>query len=394
MRRVNVKQIVENGLCLGCGLCVDSPEDMSIDSKGFLRPGKTTNDHERVQSCPGARVEHHNAEGEYDLLWGPIIEGFVGFAINDHIRKSASSGGGITAILSYLLSEKLVEGVIQVGVSSISPIRNETKIVQNVEDLIKNSGSRYAPSSTLDVLSDVLEDSNTYAVVGKPCDIAALRDLIERKVVDRSKFKYLISFMCAGVPSERGSLEVLKHMGVKLSDVSHFKYRGDGWPGLTKAVVGEKVYSMTYNESWGGVLNRYLQPRCKICADGIGEAADIVCADAWYGDSEGYPTFDERDGRSLILARTHLGKKVVEHSVSNGYLSVQSVNPRVIDNIQPYQKNRKQTALARMLALQLLFAKRPKFFGFHLFRNAVNAGFITQLKAFIGTFLRKLKGRI
>lgn len=51
---------------------------------------------------------------------------------------------------------------------------------------------------------------------------------------------------------------------------------------------------MSYNESWGNILGKYLQKRCKICPDGIGEFADIVCADAWHGDKSGYPNFEEK----------------------------------------------------------------------------------------------------
>jgi coenzyme F420 hydrogenase subunit beta len=37
---------------------------------------------------------------------------------------------------------------------------------------------------------------------------------------------------------------------------------------------------MSYADSWGGILSRHVQFRCKICPDGTGGFADVVCADA------------------------------------------------------------------------------------------------------------------
>ena len=51
--------------------------------------------------------------------------------------------------------------------------------------------------------------------------------------------------------------------------------------------------TMSYHNSWGKILSRHVQHRCKICADGTGNPADLVCADAWHADDEGYPLFEE-----------------------------------------------------------------------------------------------------
>ena len=68
-----------------------------------------------------------------------------------------------------------------------------------------------------------------------------------------------------------------------------------------------RVFDLTYDAAWysRNVPWKYdMQFRCKICPDGVGGAADVVCADAWECDEAGYPLFDERDGSSLILSRT------------------------------------------------------------------------------------------
>ena len=53
---------------------------------------------------------------------------------------------------------------------------------------------------------------------------------------------------------------------------------------------------MGYDASWGGVLTRHVQFRCRICPDGIGDDADIAFADAWHTDTDRNPVFNEAEG--------------------------------------------------------------------------------------------------
>ena len=94
---------------------------------------------------------------------------------------------------------------------------------------------------------------------------------------------------------------------------------------------------MSYPDSWGKILGRQLQFRCKICADGVGELADIACGDAWYTVDD-QPDFEERPGRSLILCRTEVGRGVVSEAEKAGYLVTEPFYMWDIEAIQPYQE--------------------------------------------------------
>jgi len=201
--------------------------------------------------------------------------------------------------------------------------------------------------------------------------------------------------MCAGVPSELGSEAILKKMGIRRDDLVSIRYRGDGWPGVTKAITNKgQECSMTYKESWGSILNKYLQPRCKVCVDGSGESADITCADAWEQTEEGYPSFDEKDGRSLILIRTHSGLKLINDAIASNLICIEDIQIEQLSFIQPYQVKRKQTALARTIALRFVGAGVPSFRGYSLLQAAVQGGLRANFNAFAGTLSRKIRGRI
>ncbi|MCV5990460.1 Coenzyme F420 hydrogenase/dehydrogenase, beta subunit C-terminal domain, partial [Escherichia coli] len=87
---------------------------------------------------------------------------------------------------------------------------------------------------------------------------------------------------------------------------------------------------------------------------GIGEAADIVCADAWYSTTNGYPSFIEKEGRSLTIARTLKGRQLLDLALNKNVISLTPFNISDLEKIQPYQANRKQTANVRRWAVMLL----------------------------------------
>lgn len=395
MRNRNVADVLDAGMCAGCGLCATSSADMQIDVKGYLRPRHPVNESAVNAACPGRQVEHLNSEAPYNITWGPLLSCQTGYAVQSEVRQFGSSGGVITSLLLHLLDNKKVDAIIQVGVSFSDPIRNSTYIHDNAEAVLKNAGSRYAPSAPLAVIRNLLGDGKVYGFVGKPCDVAGLRSFLHQYPQHQAQFPYLLSFICAGVPSELGTLDLLKKMGTDRSELDSFRYRGDGWPGLTKAVTRDgKERTLTYNESWGTVLNRHLQARCKVCADGIGEAADLVCADAWHEADNGYPSFEERDGRSLVLGRTRVGEALIHAAVALKVIQTEPYQISALEAIQPYQSNRKRTAMARKFAIVLLGGRVPNFRGYALMRAALHGGIRNNFIAFAGTLRRKLAGRI
>ena len=160
---------------------------------------------------------------------------------------------------------------------------------------------------------------------------------------------------------------------------------------MARAVQNDgQVFETDYNSSWGTVLNRHLQFRCKICPDGTGEFADIVCADAWYG-KDGYPDFAERDGRSLILSRTAMGERLITNALAAGVLAADSLPVDDIARMQPYQVNRKQMVLGRVIATWLARGRAPRYRRLALLRNALQARKIEWLRNAWGTF-RRAKG--
>lgn len=392
---------LKDDLCSGCGICesVFGSEKIRIsyNDKGFLRPTfKKQLTTEEVSAfreiCPGINAKHKTTNN-YDVLWGPYLSISSGYATNERIRYKGSSGGVLTSVSSYLLEEKKVECVLHIGSSEIHPYRNEYKVSYSSKDLLNNSGSRYAPSATLVNILEIVKNHSSIAVVGKPCDIKGVRNFIEINDEARTKIKYLLSFMCAGVPSQLGTKKIIENFKIKERDVVSLRYRGEGWPGYFKVKDNkENIYKITYNESWGTVLNKYLQFRCKICADGTGEFADLTCADAWEKSENGYPSFEERKGKSLIISRNEKGLKVIADAISLGYIAISNKNysSSDIEQMQPYQKQRKQNLIPRLVALKLFGRTVPNYNIKFLLKASLKENPLRLAKNFIGMIKRLL----
>ncbi len=396
MTAPTLSRIVDNGLCLGCGGCaaaIDRPDlTMGMSPEGYLRPTNvalTRAEREVLGAvCPGHALEGHDRQPDYHPLWGPIRTLATGHATDPQVRYRGSSGGVITALGIGLVEAGEVEFVLTNGASKDDPINNASGPKCDRTALLASAGSRYAPSSPLAEVARHLDAGSRFAFVGKPCDVAGLARWAKRDARIDKQIPYRFAFFCAGVPSRRGTLAVLDALGVSHGDCATFQYRGEGWPGLARARLhdGSEI-SMDYNFSWGTILNRHIQFRCKICPDGVGEFADVVCADAWYGKN-GYPDFTERDGRSLIVARSVKGQALYERALAEGWIASEPLAVGEIAKMQPYQVSRKRNVLARITGLFAARRVRPQFRHLALTRLAIGTRLPQQFRNALGTFKR------
>lgn len=391
----NTKEKVEK--CIGCGLCKSffgDPVEFGIDSKGFMRPFFPVgfDKGELNDICPLMLKESYSFD-----IWGKYKDVYVGNSIDGEIRRKSSSGGIITQILVYLLEKGIIDCIIQIGASRTNPFENSVYLSDSKEEIINNSGSRYAPASLLPEIDEILKMDKIFAFVGKPCEVRALKNYAKIKCVVNEKIPFMISFFCAGTPSYHSTYKLIENLKINKNDVSAFSYRGNGWPGFATAKTNDgKEYSMSYEDSWGNILGRDVQPFCRWCADGIGEFADISCGDAWYLDNNNNPIFTEAEGRNIIFARTKKGFDILNEMQLNGYIEIEKYADKIslVKNMQKYQFYRRGTMLGKILALKLMRKDFPCYKLQDMFAWSRQIEIKYNFRSFLGTILRILKGKI
>jgi coenzyme F420 hydrogenase subunit beta len=392
--RAAVEEVVATGNCSGCGGCALVHPDIRIErsTDGYNRPAfaDPTADgppDEFRATCPGVHVDAARPAGSRrDPLFGPYISVWEAHAADPEIRYLGSSGGALTALARWLVQSGRVARAVTAGPDRDTPSRSTTVTLADGDDFGASAGSRYAPVSTL-AAAEVL--SRDTAVVAKPCEATALRQLAEHRGIKRP---LVLSFFCAGTPSQHATDGLVRDLGVDIETLAALRYRGEGWPGHFTATrpdgTSEKV---TYEESWGRVLGRALQWRCKICPDGIGESSDITAGDFWESDDRGYPVFTEAGGRSALIARTERGERLVREAIADGVIEATPIDIRAVRPVQPLQVNRRSELAARLLGVRAAGVRVPRYRGFGLLALSAQRP-KRALRSGLGAFRRARRG--
>ncbi|RKD90770.1 Coenzyme F420 hydrogenase/dehydrogenase, beta subunit C-terminal domain [Mangrovibacterium diazotrophicum] len=392
-----IEKVVKTDLCLGCGLCeaIATKEkcSMILEENGFYRPRFTQPVSQKTiksiaKCCPGISVRNHRENND---IWGKVAEIKDAWSSDPTIRKKGSSGGILTALAVFLLENKLVDGILQVGKSATHYLHNELKISRTREEVIENASSRYAPALVFDQIKLILDQNNEkYAFIGKPCDIAGIKNFVREFSQYENRIIYHLAIFCAGMPSYNGTKKIIENSGIQDKPIN-LKYRGDGWPGFFEVKFEKSPsFKVSYNDSWGNVLGKHLGMRCKICPDGIGLLADIVAGDSW-NTKDGYPDFTESDGRSFVLIRNTKGTELFQKALAEKAIISESLEESKIKEIQNYQYLRRLLAGYRILPVQIFTGGLLSFKQLSLFKLALKANYITGLNNLLGTMKRLIK---
>lgn len=394
---IRVSDVSKSGWCLGCGLCVSMIDEganiMQMNEKGYLVPDFSGFDIEphipELQSfCPGISIVlDEPLKTKQERLYGPYREIKIAFAKDEKVRHLGSSGGVLTALTCELLKAGAVDGVLQVGACSNDSLRSVSHFSKTVDEVMSNAGSRYAPSSLLEHFKQILDSNSKIAIVGKPCDVAAVRQFLRLHTEYSDKVYCILSFFCMGLPSQIATGRLVESLGFKdKTSVSYIRYRGNGWPGLATVIdkSGSKK-SLSYEESWGNILGRDVMFRCKICPDGWGSFADIAVGDGWHISGDG-PSFEEKSGRSVLFVRNQRGKELLE--VYGGALVLDNYDVRELPLIQKSQYERKNRAWVAYLALKIGGDKLLRFRGLGMWSRVFSMDLLTLYRETRGIIKR------
>ena len=402
-----VNAISEQGLCSGCGLCE------SIAGEDVIRVTRVANGYERpvvrqspsgevvdsiYESCPSLNIgglpeELLESDTEIDPVWGPVRELKRAHATSPATRFEASTGGVLTALAQYLLDSNTVDFVLQVATSDVTPAFGDPVISERAEDAFNAAGSRYGPAAPLRLVHAALDREQPFAFVGKPCDVAAVRNLAKLDTRVGKYLKVCLTMVCGGTMVPAALDEFLQRQRIG-DDVKSLRYRGKGCPGPTTITTSREQHDFHYLDFWGEDESAWQLPfRCKICPDGIGEAADIAAADTWPGGSPSREESETDPGSNAVIARTRFGSRLIQAAEQAGYLSVEhDLTIEDLDLFQPHQVRKKYAAFDRIQGLADVGGLAPEVDGLRIQALAETRPAEEREQARTGTRLRVENG--
>jgi len=366
---MNVDVVVQRNLCSGCSICAAiCPKDaikMTLDQKGFpfarIVREQCSNCRLCLDVCPFANLyANHYSADEYLVvhppsynwnivnLLGLFINVYLGYARDDSIRLIGSSGGIATALVLFLLENKYVDAAL-IPHTIIKP----NGIVYNISiptksrfDIVRNAGSKYAPTFVHEALRFAIKHKLKFVFVGLPCQIRAVAKAEEKIPILRDLAVLKIGLYCNNLPSAFATKYIYKLFGIDPQSVVGIRYRGFGWPGfMILNLKNGKIVKIPFESYWNSGFGQYFMNRsCLLCKDHTAEFADISLADPWslyvrMADSK-------RDANirlkySIIVTRTPRGEKILKETIRHGYIVARSINP--VYAIQPTTVSKKRS---------------------------------------------------
>ncbi len=366
-------KVVTDAMCIGCGLC------QSIVGEDRIRMRLVQNLTERpvitgeldaasvnriYRVCPATRVEGlpeslTEPDSGYDKIWGVWRRLVLAWAADPAIRYLGSTGGLLTALALYLLEEGEVDFVVHARASKTHPAFGERAISRCRDDVLSAAGSRYGPTATLVDILEILDRAESagerFAFIGTPCDVTGLRNLATEDARVDALCRYQLAMVCGGFMAPVALQRYLQGLGVAWRDLQTLRYRGHGCPGPTQVeTVDETVIEKNYLDFWGEDESAWHLPfRCKVCPDGIGDAADLAAADSWEGGAPSREGQEDDPGQNAVIVRTRRGEQMLARAVATGYVATgDPLTPRDMDRLQPHQVAKKRAVWARFVGMR------------------------------------------
>ena len=325
MRSPVISQIVENSMCIGCGMCgamcPDHVLKMSWNLRGEYNPVEEKDCTKDCGICLKVCPFFDSNETEDDIverlfgnvdkvfrnpLTGFYLGSYVGFS--DEHRATSASGGITTWLLENLLTEEVVDRVICVSPTEEPDKLFNFQVFDTVEGLRSGAGSAYYPVEMSEVIRIIIAEPGRYAITGVPCFIKAIRLAQRTNAKLRERIVITVGLVCGQMKSKHFTDYIASIAGVE-GEVTRVIYRGKDrdrpvsdyhYKFTTSSGEERRIYwSEGISQAW---LNRWFTPRaCNYCDDIFAECADVTCMDAWLPELS-----NDRSGTSLVIVRSPL----------------------------------------------------------------------------------------
>ena len=372
MVNLGVREVIDEGFCIGCGACTIKSDAAKIV---FNQYGELVADiqacteneiHSMAVVCPFSAAAKNETElaqlafeHEKNAKVGEEIGMFSGLyaGYSNSFRKWGSSGGIVSWLLTQLLIEGKVNKVIVVGASSNSDGRFfDFKVIDNPDDLKVTGTSSYYPVSYDKVFQYVIKNPGRYAITGVPCFHKALRQIKLVSPVIAERVVYQIGIVCGQMKSSFYLEYLVRKTGSDTPPTTACFRRKD-----ESARADEYLFEASFDTGSGTsetrqVKNREIggnwamglfKPRaCDFCDDVFAETADIAVMDAWLDQY-----VSDGKGTSLVVTRLRTLQAMLESGKVAGELQLETVSEADVVESQRGGLNHRRAGLRYRLQL-------------------------------------------
>ncbi len=328
--------VVENNLCVGCGVCSPACPENVIDIKFDIDKGVYL-PKINFEGCTQCSICFNTCQKNFDLFfntknkiensenyvygYGDVKKFYIGHTVDGNERLTSASGGLLSATLKYMIKNKIVEGAVvtkfvsgNIGGELFKPF-----FATSPEDIDKAKGSHYYPIEFSKIL-ELTKDYSSFVVVALPCVIYSLKKLKGLK----KKKVYYFTLACGGFRDGNFLNHLNRSKRLNIDRLEKLEYRNK-----IKIDFGDNFNLLMNNENikfkdyYGNLWNTmfYKTDGCNLCPDFSGLSADSVFFDAWLPEHRIDPK-----GTSILAIRDQEVLEIIQKMHSEHLVDIKEIS--------------------------------------------------------------------
>jgi coenzyme F420 hydrogenase subunit beta len=350
------RTIIEPGFCTLCGACEAACPVHAIKVEND-RPHRLHDCSEHLDSCPICYdICPHTDALLFETLRfvadAPRRRESLGYyrrillaqATNPTIRDASRSGGVVTALLSFAITEKIIDSAVVSEASSKVPIKIAPTINLVPDDTLSAVDAKIVPSAVAEAFGRAVFEHGkaSIAFVGIPCHIVALRKLEawQHKLI--GSLRVTIGLFCLWTFSLGRLLEyLLSEHRIAPNEIQNVDLTANEYVVTTE----NRVVKIPLSEAKAHIMNR-----CRTCPYFTSQLADLSVGGA-------YPLKDW----SVVIIRTKEGEDLFNSAVKEGVITTKKIEtePETLAHLLQLAMYKRNAALQEIETMQKLGAPVP-----------------------------------
>jgi coenzyme F420 hydrogenase subunit beta len=343
------RMIIEPGFCTLCGACEAACPVHAIKIE-YDKPHRLHDCAEHLDSCPICYdICPHTDALLFETLKfvadAPHRRESIGYyrkillahATNPTLRDASRSGGVVTALLNFAITEKIIDSAVVSEASSKVPIKIKPSINLVPDDTLSAVDTKIVPSAVAETFGRAVFEhgKRSIAFVGIPCHIVALRKLEawQHKLMDN--LRITIGLFCLWTFSLGRLLEYLLHEhNIAANEIQNVDLTANEYVVTTE----NGVVQIPLSEAKPHIMNR-----CKTCTYFTSQLADLSIGGA-----------DPLKDWSIVIIRTKEGEDFFNKAVKEGVITTEKIEtkPEALAHLLQLATYKREAAIQEIEAMK------------------------------------------
>jgi coenzyme F420 hydrogenase subunit beta len=273
--------------------------------------------------CPGIHFgKTLSARWPTDPFVGEAREAFVGRALDDRIHADSQSGGVVTALLVHALRQNTVQAAVVTAMMWSQPPTVEPTVADTEYAVMAAQKSKYVPVPLLRALTQVKERGLTVAIVGLPCHMHGLHNLLDVRPELGPSVPLRIGLICDHIMTSAALHFLIRQSSLgSHATMVHFRDRSaGGYPGGVRVISADGRSVVVPSRASVSNKDALTPARCRLCFDKLNVFADLTVGDPW-----GIASADMVSGESVVITRTPVGSELVKRAVEQKAVALRQI---------------------------------------------------------------------